>query len=276
VSGSGYNSRMPSLSAKNTPPPALSVAIDGPAGAGKSTVAREVARALDLIYVDTGAMYRAVAWAVLERGVPPDDADAVTAVAEQIDIELRPGRDSREGTRVFVDGVEITGLIRTPSISNLTSPLSAIPGVRRRLVALQKQMGAAGGVVMEGRDIGTVVMPDAPVKVFLTASLERRAERRRSELAERGLAVSYDALLQQIAERDKRDSSRDVAPMVPARDSIQLDTDHLTADQVVRRILDLCEAAAALDVLRSPMLIREDLPRDAVIARPREATTTHA
>ena len=209
------------------------IAIDGPAGAGKSTVARRVAQALGSTYVDTGAMYRAVAWAVLDREVDPEDAAAVTALAARLDIRLSPD------ARVFVDGRDITNAIRTPSVANLTSPLSAIPEVRHRLVALQKAMAAAGGVVMEGRDIGTVVLPDAPVKVFLTASLERRVERRERELTGRGIALPREQLARDIAARDARDGSRDVAPMRPAPDAVILDSDALDADQVVARILQL-------------------------------------
>ena len=216
----------------------LSVAIDGPAGAGKSTVARQVAQALGYTYIDTGAMYRVVAWAVLNREVNPQDAEAVMRLAERLDIRLTP-----DG-RVHADGRDVTEAIRTPAVTNLTSPLSAIPGVRHRLVALQKAMGAAGGVVMEGRDIGTVVLPNAPVKVFLTASLEHRVERRRKELVGRGVALPREQLAQDIAARDARDGSRDVAPMRPAPDAVVLDSDHLSADQVVARILELHEEAS--------------------------------
>jgi cytidylate kinase len=217
--------------------PALSIAIDGPAGAGKSTVARRVAEALGYTYVDTGAMYRAVAWAALNREIDPADAVSVTALAEALDIRLRP-----DG-RVFADRHDVTEDIRSPTISNLTSPLSAIPGVRRRLVTLQKEMGAAGGVVMEGRDIGTVVLPQADVKVFLTASLDRRVERRDQELRARGSTPGRDVLRRQIAARDARDGSRDTAPMRPADDAVILDSDHLSAEEVVARILKLHQEA---------------------------------
>ena len=211
----------------------LSIAIDGPAGAGKSTAARRVAQALGYTYVDTGAMYRAVAWAVLDREVDPTDAEAVTRLAEALNIHLTPD------ARVLLDGRDITDAIRTPAITNLTSPLSVLPGVRARLVALQKQMGGAGGVVMEGRDIGTVVLPGAEIKVFLIASLEQRVERRRNELVGRGVALPREQLAQDIAARDARDGSRDVSPMRPAPDAVVLDSDHLSADQVVARILEL-------------------------------------
>ncbi len=212
---------------------ALSIAIDGPAGAGKSTVARRVAEALGYIYVDTGAMYRAVAWAAQDREVDVTDADAVTRLAESLDIRLTP-----DG-RVLADGRDISGDIRTPDISNLTSPLSALPGVRRRLTALQKEMGARGGVVMEGRDIGTVVLPQAEVKVFLTASPAARALRRYDELRERGIQTTPEALEQEIRARDARDATRDAAPMVAAPDAHRLDSDGLTAEEVTARILGL-------------------------------------
>ncbi len=215
---------------------ALQIAIDGPAGAGKSTVARRVAQQLGYTYVDTGAMYRALAWAVVAEGVPPDDAGAVCRFAETLDIGLELGA---AGTRVLVGGRDVTALIRTPEISNLTSPLSALPCVRRRMVALQQKLGARGGVVMEGRDIGTVVLPQAEVKIFLTASLEERARRRQDELTARGIAVSPDDLRRDIAERDARDGSRDVAPMVPAPDATVLDSDRLSVDEVVAGILRL-------------------------------------
>ncbi len=218
----------------------LTIAIDGPAGAGKSTVARRVARALGYAYIDTGAMYRAVAWATLKQGVAPDDAEAVTRLTETLDIRLRP--ETAE-TQVLVGGENITDQIRTPDISNLTSPLSAIPGVRRRMVALQQVMGAAGGVVMEGRDIGTIVLPYADVKVFLTASLEKRAERRQAELAARGANIALDMLRADIATRDARDGGRDIAPMVPAPDATILDSDCLRLDDVVATILRLCREA---------------------------------
>lgn len=226
------------------PSPPLQIAIDGPAGAGKSTVAHRVAQALGYTYVDTGAMYRAVAWAVLQRQIDPDNAEAVTHLAERLDIHLAPSPD---GTRVCADGQDITDAIRTPEISNLTSPLSALPGIRHRMAALQQALGTAGRVVMEGRDIGTVVLPHAQVKVFLTASLAARVARRRAELASRGISVSEEALAREIAERDARDSGRDVAPLVAAPDALVLDSDCLSVDEVVNLILEHCEEAARRD-----------------------------
>ena len=214
----------------------ISVAIDGPAGAGKSTAARQVAEALGLTYIDTGAMYRAVAWAAVRDKIAPTDGEAVCALAARLDVRL-------EGGRVLADGRDVTDEIRTPEISNLTSPLSALPCVRARLVELQRDMARRGGVVMEGRDIGTVVLPEAEVKVFLTASPAERVRRRRDELAARGIEVSAAQLKQDIAERDTRDASRDTAPMTAAADAALLVSDNLDVSEVVSRILALCRAA---------------------------------
>ncbi len=216
----------------------ITVAIDGPAGAGKSTVARQAADTLGFTYVDTGAMYRALAWAVVEAKVAPDDAEAVCELVKSLNVRLDRGR-------VFAGGRDVTGEIRTPEISNLTSPLSAIPCVRTRMAALQREMGRRGGVVMEGRDIGTVVLPGAEVKVFLTASLNERVRRRREELGERGVSLPTEQLEADIAARDARDESREVAPMVPAADAVHLVTDGLSVDEVVARILSLCRDAEA-------------------------------
>ena len=216
----------------------LSIAIDGPAGAGKSTVARRVAEALGYTYIDTGAMYRALAWAVLDTGVSPLNTNAVIALAEKLDIHLEPGR-------VWAEGREITDWIRTPEISNLTSPLSALPRVRARMVALQQAMARRGGVVMEGRDIGTVVLPDAEVKVFLTASLGERVRRRREELAERGIVQEAGTLEREIAARDERDAERDTSPMMAAADAVCLDSDRLSAEEVVAQILQMARKAEA-------------------------------
>jgi len=217
---------------------ALQVAIDGPAGAGKSTVARAVAERLGLTYVDTGAMYRALAWAAVSQEIALTDTAAVCRLAESLEIKLERGR-------VFAGGRDVTAQIRTPEISNLTSALSALPCVRKRLSALQREMGRRGGVVMEGRDIGTVVLPEAQVKVFLTASGAERVRRRQAELHAKGIALDTDALRADMAERDARDAARETAPMVAAPDAVHLDTDGLDADAVTARIVALCRDVEA-------------------------------
>lgn len=223
----------------------LTIAIDGPAGAGKSTVARAVAAALGYRYIDTGAMYRSVAWKSIQCAIAPDDEAAVTALAASIDIAFEP--DPAGGQRVIVDGADASAAIREPEATRLSSPISAIPGVRRELVARQREMGAAGGVVMEGRDIGTVVFPGAEVKVFLTATDEERARRRWLELTQRGETVSLDDILRRQQERDARDSSRDDSPLRPAADANVVLSDGLSFEQVVARILDICHTRLAED-----------------------------
>lgn len=216
----------------------LKIAIDGPAGAGKSTVAKRLAALLDYTYIDTGAMYRAVAWKGLSEGVPLEDEAGTIRLAERMHISFAPGEDGAQ--RVLADGVDITQAIRTPEVTRLSSPVSAIPGVRRVLVAQQQAMGARGGVVMEGRDIGTVVFPDAEVKVFLTASEEERARRRLMERIARGENVTFDEVLAQQRERDERDSRRADSPLRPAPDAVIINTEALSVEDVVERILALC------------------------------------
>lgn len=226
-------------------PRRLVVAIDGPAGAGKSSVSRQLAGALGALYIDTGAMYRAVACTALQKGVDTEDPAALSELAGSIKIVLLPpAPDGPDTVRVLVDGEEITDRIRTPEISSLTSTISAISGVRRHMVAQQRALGAGGGVVMEGRDIGTVVFPDADVKIFLTASPEVRALRRQAQLAAAGKPVPLDALVREILERDDRDSGRADSPLAPAPDAVQVVTDGLTEVSVVQRLLAICRAAA--------------------------------
>jgi len=220
----------------------LTIAIDGPAGAGKSTVARRVADALGYLYIDSGAMYRAVAWKALQEGLPHTDEDAIVRVAESIDISFH-----REGSlqRVLVDSQDVSEAIRTQEVANMASVVSAIPGVRHRLVAMQQAMGQKGGVVMEGRDIGTVVFPKAQVKIFLTASVKERARRRFEELKAKGVSAELDRIRAEVEERDLRDSTRAMSPLKPAEDAIQLDTNSLSIDEVVGHILEICRAQSA-------------------------------
>ena len=219
------------------------VAIDGPAGAGKSTVARKVAAALGLTYLDTGAMYRSVALQAARRHIAPDDVDALADMAATI--QIRFSRVTTEGAQqVYLFDEDVTDAIRTPAISSLTSAISAFPPVRRVIVDHQRRIAARDdrGVVLEGRDIGTVVFPDANVKIFLTASSEERARRRCGELQAKGVAVEYTRILAEQQERDQRDSERADSPLKPAADSAILNTDNLSIDQVVDRILTLCRA----------------------------------
>lgn len=221
------------------------IAIDGPAGAGKSTVARRVALALACDYLDTGAMYRAVALQSLREEVAESDETALADIARRLPICF--GSLASDGTqRVFIGEEEVSEAIRVPEVSRLVSPVSAHPSVRRELVAQQKNLGqqARYGLVLEGRDIGTVVFPDADLKVFLTASPEERARRRHSELLERGIDTDFDTVLAEQNIRDARDSQRADSPLKPAPDAVLLSTDGLSIEQVVDRILALLPADA--------------------------------
>lgn len=212
------------------------VAIDGPTAAGKSTVARELARRLGYAYLDTGAMYRTVALAAQRRGTDLSDSEALTRLARGLAIEFTSAAD---GGRVLADGEDVTDAIRSPEISEASSRISVIPGVRDAMVARQRVLAAAGAVVMEGRDIGTVVLPDAEVKIFLTASLEARAARRHAELAARGVAVGLEEVRRQVADRDRRDETRAHSPLRPAPDAVTVDTTDLTVEEAIAAVLDL-------------------------------------
>ncbi len=216
------------------------VAIDGPTASGKSTVARAVAIRLGFRHIDTGAMYRSVALAAARRGVDLRDAAALTALAASLAIEFHPAPGgARGGERIVVDGEDVAEAVRAPEVSTAASIVSAVPGVRAALVARQQALGAAGGIVMEGRDIGTVVFPNAEVKVFLEAGLEARTRRRHDELTARGVEVDLDEVRRQEAERDARDVTRAHSPLRPADDAVILDTTLLTSEQVVAAIIQL-------------------------------------
>ena len=209
------------------------VALDGPAGAGKSTVARAVAAELGFVLVDTGALYRGIALAAKERGVSWDDPDALGTLARELNLSFD------DAGSLQIDGVSRGDDIRTPEVSQGASKVSAHPPVREALLGIQRSLGADGGVVLEGRDIGTVVFPDAEVKIFLTASVEKRAERRMGDLKRRGVeAPDMESLLESIRERDHRDSTRAVAPLKPADDAEVVDTTSLTFDEVVTRVVE--------------------------------------
>ena len=215
---------------------AKQIAIDGPAGAGKSTVAKLVAVRLGYLYIDTGAMYRAVALLALRQGIAMDDASALTQLAQEICIELK---NTGQEYFVYCDGEDVSAAIRTVEAGNAASPVSAVSGVREALVAQQQRLGARGQVVMDGRDIGTKVLPQAKCKVFLTASLAKRTCRRVAEMREKGYNVDEEQIKRDIEERDARDSSRAVSPLIQAEDAFLLDSSDLTIEQVVEQILDL-------------------------------------
>lgn len=219
------------------------VAIDGPAGAGKSTIARQVARSLGYAYIDTGAMYRATALLAAERGIDLGDDPALTALARALGFEFRWAGDQ---LLTIVDGRDLSALIRTPDISAAASRVSANPQLREVLVDLQRQMGASGGVVMEGRDIGTVVFPHAELKVFLTASPRERGHRRWLELQAKGDATTLEAVIADVERRDLADSTRAHSPLRPAADSVHVDTSELGVERVRGTILRLVQARTAV------------------------------
>jgi cytidylate kinase len=224
-------------------PRELRIAIDGPAGSGKSTLARKLAAELGYLYVDTGAMYRAVAHKALQAGLDPgreEDQEAIAGIAARAEFDFEWQDDK---LKLHVDGEDVTEAIRTPEVERLSSPVSAIPGVREELVAAQKTLAEAPGIVMEGRDIGTVVMPDADVKIFLIAAPEERARRRWRQLREHGVSRPYDTVLRETAERDRRDSGRPISPLKPADDALALDDTQLNQDEMVARALQMVEEA---------------------------------
>jgi cytidylate kinase len=213
------------------------IAIDGPAGAGKSTIAKKVAAKLGYAYIDTGAMYRAVTLCFLRSGAPFSE-DVVTKEAETMDLSFA----YKDGVnRVYVNGEEVTEAIRTLEVSRNVSKVSAVGGVRKAMVALQRKIGANGGVVMDGRDIGTVVFPHAELKVFLTATVEERAHRRYLEMKEKGEDVDLEDLKKRIAERDHLDETREIAPLRKADDAVFLDSTSLSIDEVTAQIVALAE-----------------------------------
>ena len=221
----------------------LTIAIDGPAGSGKSTVAQRVAALLGYIYLDSGAMYRAVALKALERKVPLGDEAAVAALASETHTELKPPAPEQEAAgsknRVFLDGREVTEEIRTAEEAQAASRLATIAGVRQVLVSEQQRAGQGGGVVMEGRDIGTVVFPDADLKIFLDASPETRAQRRWKEHQEKGDNMTLLEVLQEVRGRDERDRERKVSPLVRAKDAVLLDNTAMGIEETARLIVFL-------------------------------------
>ncbi|WP_297999180.1 (d)CMP kinase [uncultured Phascolarctobacterium sp.] len=213
------------------------VAIDGPAGAGKSTIAKLAAEKLGYAYIDTGAMYRSVAWKFLQTGREFDEA-YISELANTMIIEFKP---EAKVNRVFVDGTEVTEAIRTPEVTAIVSRVAAIGAVREAMVEQQRRMGEIGGVLMDGRDIGTVVFPHAQLKIFLTASVEERARRRYKEMVEKGQQVELAQLQEDIAARDKQDSERAISPLRQAEDALLLDTSDMSIAQVTDKILQLVQ-----------------------------------
>ena len=214
------------------------IAIDGPAGAGKSTIARKVAKQKGFIYVDTGAMYRAMAYYLLSKKVSPKDAQAIEENCQNADITIC----YEEGEQVvLLNGENVNGVIRSEAVGNMASASSPNPKVRERLTLLQKELAKTNNVVMDGRDIGTCVLPDADVKIYLTASYKVRARRRFDELSAKGISCDIEQIEADIIKRDEQDMTRKVAPLKQAEDAVLLDSSHMTVDEVAGAILDLCE-----------------------------------
>ena len=218
------------------------VAIDGPAGAGKSTIAKLAAEKLGYAYIDTGAMYRSVAWKFLQTGKPFDE-DFISGLSKTMLIDFKP---EAKINRVFVDGTEVTDAIRTPEVTAIVSRVAAIGAVREAMVDQQRRMGEAGGVLMDGRDIGTVVFPDAELKLFVTASPEVRAKRRVDELEAKGIPASYEEVLENVKKRDYIDSTREESPLRQADDALVLDNSHMTLEEQKAWLLEQYNKAIGL------------------------------
>jgi len=219
-------------------PSGLTIAIDGPAGSGKSTLGAALAERLGYTYFDSGVMYRALAWLALQRGVDPQEEAALVKLAEAAEIEVtRPSQDDGRQATVLVDGTDVTWAIRTPEVDRAVSPVAAQPRVRQVVTDRLRQIGSGGAIVMVGRDIGTVVLSDASLKIYLTASGEERARRRHRDLEARQMAADYDYILTEIHRRDAHDAGRDAAPMRPAEDAIHMDSDSMTVEDEVRQVV---------------------------------------
>ncbi len=218
------------------PPKRIKIAIDGPAASGKSTTARAVARSLGYTYIDTGAMYRAVTLKALREGIPTTDARRVAEIARKVTISFQQHNGN---LRVFLDGEDVTEAIRTHEVNKAINPVAANPEVRKILVEKQRELGKGGGVVMDGRDIGTVVFPDAELKIFMNATVEERARRRFKELREKGIDVSFEDVYNEILQRDRSDTGRAVGPLKKAPDAIEVNTTELTIPQQVEKIVSL-------------------------------------
>lgn len=218
----------------------FAIAIDGPAGSGKSTAAKEVAKRLGMVYVDTGAMYRTVALACMRKGVLTADESAVLSVLNGIDMRIEPGQG---GQRIFLDGKDVTAEIRTPEIGKGASEVAAFQKVRERLVEIQQELARKYPVVMDGRDIGTVVLPDAELKIYLDAGVAERAKRRLGELREQGKTEELSEVMEKIRRRDEADKNREHSPLRMAEDAVLLDSTGMSAEEVVQAILAEAEKA---------------------------------
>jgi CMP/dCMP kinase len=225
--------------------PKLIIAIDGPVGSGKSTLARRVAALLGYTYLDTGAMYRSIALKAQRRGLSFDASEQLTALAGETRIDLRQLDGATDGTQqVLLDGEDVTAMIRTPEVAQAASKVAMVPGVRKVLVSEQRRAGERGGVVMEGRDIGSVVFPDAQLKIFLTASPEVRAERRWREHEQKGDSIDLARTLEEVHERDRRDSERASSPLVRAKDAVVVDSTAMESEEVARLVEMLAKQQA--------------------------------
>ena len=222
----------------------ISIAIDGPSGAGKSTLAKSVSKTLGYLYVDTGAIYRTIGYAAFSKGVDPKDGEAAAALLPELEIGLHYGEDGLQ--HMTLNGADVTDQIRLPEISLYASAVSAHPAVRAHLLEMQRKLAREHNVVMDGRDIGTVVLPDATVKIFLTAAPEVRAMRRFRELEQRGTSQPYDQVLREIVDRDYADTHRSIAPLRRAEDAVELDTGALTFEESLRLLLETIRRRAKL------------------------------
>ncbi|AEV68456.1 (d)CMP kinase [Acetivibrio clariflavus] len=217
----------------------VSIAIDGPAGAGKSTIAKMISKKLKIVYLDTGAMYRAVALKAIRQNIDTRDEEKLSKLVKDINIEVR---HIDEEQRIYLDGEDVTNLIRTPEVSIGASNVAVVPEVRLKMVEIQREIASKCSVVMDGRDIGTYVLPNATLKIFLTASIEERAKRRYNEQLLKGITdVSLEDVKNDILYRDKNDSSRAFAPLAKAEDAVELDTTNMSIEEVVNKILGLIE-----------------------------------
>ncbi|MGG0706875.1 (d)CMP kinase [Bacillus paramobilis] len=220
----------------------ISIAIDGPAAAGKSTVAKVVAKKLSYVYIDTGAMYRAITYAALEQKVDIENEEQLMEVVKNVNIEFQQGENTQ---LVFLNGQDVSEVIRTPDVTNRVSIVAKHRLVREEMVRRQQELAEKGGVVMDGRDIGTHVLPDAEVKIFMLASVEERAERRHLENMNKGFDSNLEQLKEEIAQRDKLDSEREVSPLKKADDALELDTTSLPIEEVVQKIMSIVSGVFA-------------------------------